>query len=102
MKVTLVNEVGAMKNCKVGFSWTTFFFCAWVPIFRGDWKMLFIMLVTSGITFGLGLIVFPFIYNKLYIKSLLEKGYAPATEEDRTILEDKKFLMKSVNTVISA
>lgn len=102
MKVTLTNNIGAMKVCKVGFSWTTLFFVGWVPIFRGDLKMFLIMILISMLTFGLGLLVFPFIYNRLYIKKLLEKGYAPATEEDRKILQDKKFLIKSPNVVATA
>ncbi len=33
------------KESYVGFSWTTFFFGPFVPLFRGDFKWFFIMLV---------------------------------------------------------
>jgi hypothetical protein len=39
-------------------------------------------------------IVFSFIYNKIYIKELIEKGYQPANEQSRSILEQ--------NSIISA
>ena len=37
IKVRLENE-GPLKNAFVGFSWTTFFFGFWVPLFRGKLK----------------------------------------------------------------
>lgn len=40
MKVRLRNDVGMIKECKVGFSWTNFFFGFFCPLFRGDWKYL--------------------------------------------------------------
>lgn len=37
MKVNMTNDdTGEVKQCKVGFSWTMFFFGFLVPIFRGD------------------------------------------------------------------
>ena len=37
IKVRLEKE-GELKNAFVGFSWTTFFFGFWVPLFRGKLK----------------------------------------------------------------
>ena len=36
-KVTLKSPIGELKNVKVGFSWTTFFFGPLVCLFRKDW-----------------------------------------------------------------
>lgn len=39
MKVMLKNEnTGQIKQAKIGFSWTVFFFGFFPAIFRGDWK----------------------------------------------------------------
>lgn len=92
MKVNLKNQNGMIKQCKVGFSWTTLFFGLFVPLFRGDWKWFLIFIIASCLTFCISNIVFCFIYNKIYINSLLEKGYAPASEADRAILVQKGFL----------
>ncbi|WP_349290389.1 hypothetical protein [Paenibacillus sp. 7516] len=80
---------------KVGFSWTTFFFGFLPALFRGDLKWAVIMfLIAAAIgafTFGIGAwvsgIVFSFVYNKIYIKELLEKGYRPANAESQAVLE---------------
>ncbi|HLR35876.1 MAG TPA: hypothetical protein VK071_11200 [Tissierellales bacterium] len=90
MKKVLKHESGMVKEVKIGFSWTTFFFGLFVPLIRGDLKWALIMLgiaFLAGVpTMGIGSIVsniiFAFIYNKLYIRELLEKGYRPQNEED--------------------
>ena len=92
MKVRLQNDVGMIKECKVGFSWTTFFFGIFPALFRGDWKWALIQFGCSTVTFGLSAWVFCFLYNKLYINDLLEKGYRPASETDRQILANKGFI----------
>ena len=92
MKVYLKNNVGVVKECKVGFSWTTFFFGLFVPLIRGDFKWSAIMLLLSMLTLGISWLVMPFIYNKKYITSLLEKGYAPASDADKDILVNKGIL----------
>lgn len=38
MKVFMRNSYGAMKQVKVGYSWTVLFFGFFVPLIRGDWK----------------------------------------------------------------
>ena len=74
--IKLKSKNGAIKEAPVGFSWTTFFVSAFVPLFRGDWTWALIMLIASFITFGLAGILFAFIYNRLYIEGLLKQGYA--------------------------
>ncbi|MCD4838329.1 DUF2628 domain-containing protein [Neobacillus sedimentimangrovi] len=102
MKVVLQNPAGLTKQCKIGFSWTTFFFGFLPALFRGDLKWAAIMCITAVVvgsfTLGFGAwipgIIFSFIYNKLYIKELIEKGYQPATTEDRELLEQKQIISK--------
>lgn len=95
MNVKLVNNSNMIKDCKVGFSWTTLFFGFFPALFRGDWKWMFIQLVLCVITWGISSIVFCFIYNKLYINDLLNKNFVPASDADRQILINKGFLNPS-------
>lgn len=104
MKVKLRNSGGVIKEVKVGFSWTTFFFGFIPALFRGDLKwalIMFILQVVFGtFTFGLGSavigLVFSFIYNKLHIKELIEKGYSPVSDEDTSILQQKQIILATI------
>ncbi|MDL4843262.1 DUF2628 domain-containing protein [Aquibacillus rhizosphaerae] len=95
MKGILKNEAGITKKVKIGFSWTTFFFGFIPALIRGDLKWAVIMFLLAAVagafTFGVGAwipgLIFSFVYNKLYIKELLEKGYKPANEETKRELE---------------
>lgn len=71
----LQNQNGVRKEVKKGFSWTMLFFGVFVPLFRGDFKWFFIILLVSFITGGISWLVFPFFYNKLYLNDLLNNGY---------------------------
>ena len=75
MKRMMKNEIGQVKVVKEGFSWTMLFFGIFVPLYRGDWKWFLIILIANLFTYGLASVVFAFIYNKIYINDLLEKGY---------------------------
>lgn len=85
---------GVIKECTTGYSWTTFFFGAFVPLVRGDLKwagILFAICLLVGIlTMGMGAFlvppVFAFFYNKVYIKDLVEKGYIPKDEAGKNFL----------------
>ena len=68
-------QTGQMRQAPVGFSWTVLFFSWFPPMFRSDWKWTLIMLLCALVTWGLSGLVFMFIYNKLYIKELLNNGY---------------------------
>ena len=75
MKQIMKNEIGQVKVVKEGFSWTMLFFGIFVPLYRGDWKWFLIILIANLFTYGLASVAFAFIYNKIYIDDLLEKGY---------------------------
>lgn len=81
--------IGLIKQVKLGFSWTTLFFGIFVPLLRGDIKWALIMGVSALLTFGLSWLVYPFLYNKLYVKDLIEKGYVPADETSKNALAEK-------------
>ncbi|GAA0071740.1 hypothetical protein UT300003_32650 [Clostridium sardiniense] len=75
MKIILQNDAGLRKEVKDGFSWTTFFFGGFVPLFRGDLKWFFIMWILAFLTCGISWFVVPFIYNKKYLEGLMMKGF---------------------------
>jgi len=97
MKVTLKHDSGISKEVKVGFSWTVFFFGGFVPLIRGDIKWFAIMLILSIIagsfTAGIGSlvvgIIFSVVYNKIYIKELLMKGYKAVDDTTAQLLKDQ-------------
>lgn len=73
-KLNLKNPAtGEFKQAPVGFSWTTFFFGPFVPLFRSDWLMAVVLLAVAIFTAGTSNLVFAFIYNKLHIKNLIYK-----------------------------
>lgn len=53
--------------------------------------MFIIEAILGAFTFGVGPwvagVVFSFVYNKIYTKELMEKGYKPANDEAKAILE---------------
>ncbi|MCX7885106.1 MAG: DUF2628 domain-containing protein [Caloramator sp.] len=79
-------ETGITKRCKVGFSWTTLFFGFFVPFLRGDIKWGLLMILIGVISAGIGWLVFPFIYNKIYIRNLVSEGYIPADDYSKNEL----------------
>jgi hypothetical protein len=94
VKVILKHDSGMVKEVKKGFSWTFFFFGLFVPLIRGDLKWAAIMFVLQAIagalTFGIGSfvvsLIFAFVYNKIYIKGLMEKGYRPTEEFEEVVV----------------
>lgn len=104
MKINLTNPTTKqIKQAKIGFSWTTFFFGMFVPLVRGDWKWFFILLVITLIlgvpTLGFGSalvgLIFSFIYNRLYINDLLGHGYVPADDYSEKALQSKNFISQA-------
>lgn len=100
MKVTLRHPNGKVKQIKVGFSWTVLFFGFFPPLFRGDFKwaaIIFVIEVVTGVlSLGIGAwvtcIIFGFLYNKMNIKELLQKGFEPADQESAAILQQQEIL----------
>ncbi|MFI3886562.1 DUF2628 domain-containing protein [Streptococcus parauberis] len=96
-KVRLINEeTNKEVKAPIGTSWTTVFFYPLVPLFRKDWKNFGIQLgvgaiiviilsqmgnVVDYVPNGLLGIIFGMFYNKMYISSMLEKGYKVAPED---------------------
>ncbi len=73
--ISVTNGV-EVKKVPLGFSWTTFFFGGWPAIFRQDWVMGIVILLLTMFTWGIAGIIFAFIYNNIYAKSLFTKGYS--------------------------
>lgn len=95
MRINMKSPVGIIKQVKLGFSWTMLFFGIFVPLVRGDFKWFLIALLVSAITCGIAWFVFPFIYNKIYIKELIEKGWLPADVECANALKSKCIFVPS-------
>ena len=64
-------------------------------------KQTIIMDVAACLTMGLSWFVFPFIYNKIYARGLLEKGYLPADEGASNLLASRGIMMASAETTAS-
>jgi hypothetical protein len=62
---------------------TVFFFGGLVSLFRGEFVEFLKWYFINGITLGIWGLVQCFTANKKTIIYLLEKGYEPATDEDR-------------------
>ena len=69
-------HTGEIREAPVGFSWTVLLFGFLPPLFRSDWKNAVIMFIVGMMTFSLSNFVFMFIYNKMYLKELIAKGFA--------------------------
>jgi len=94
MVVTLVHErTNLTKQVKVGFSWTTLFFGCLPALFRGDFKWAIIQCLLGICTFGLSSLVFAFVYNKIYIRELIEKGYRAVDSDAESVLKAKGIII---------
>ncbi|MDQ0229255.1 hypothetical protein [Metabacillus malikii] len=91
-KVRLKNSTGVVKEVKVGFSWTTFFFGGWVAIFRGQWGEVIKWFFLNPITLGIWGLVQCWTTNKKTVISTIEKGYEPASDADRSILVQRNIV----------
>ncbi len=96
--IVLENK-GIILKVPTGFSWTTLFFGPIPALLRGDILWGIGMILVSIITGGLSLVVFPFIYNKIYIKALIEKGYEPFDRCDKEYLIRKNIYNKKAFTM---
>lgn len=82
-KISLTKD-GHNKTVPVGFSWTTVFFGAFVPLFRGDfyWFAIAFACVMANIIPLIGALVYlayyilsPAFYNRLHIQRLVQLGW---------------------------
>ena len=80
MVVKMQNDVGHVREIKVGLSWTAFFFGAFPFFFRGMPAQGFIWLIGSIITMGVAGIFLMFQINKMTARHYLNKGYKPVGE----------------------
>lgn len=87
-------STGECKEASIGFSWTTLFFGPLPMLFRGKlgWTLGYCLMY---LIFGeLFTIVFPFFYNKLYIRSLLNNRYLPLHKYECDYLVNKGYIEK--------
>jgi hypothetical protein len=63
------------RDAPVGFSWTSFFFGPFPALFRGHWAGAAILLLAALVTADLSNLVFMFIYNKMFIRHLVQEGW---------------------------
>lgn len=96
MKVYLKNDyTGRVKNVKCGYSFSTLFWGFLAPLFRGDFLTAIILAIfnVNGIIYSYGAfsflvnLLFAAVYNKIYIKNLLKKGYTPFSRHDAIVIE---------------
>jgi len=71
------NQAGVIRQVKVGFSWTAFFFGGFPFFFRGMAVQGIIWIVLAIVTGGLSNLVLMFIINKQTAHYYLENGYNP-------------------------
>lgn len=75
-KLTLIHpEKGKTRVAPIGFSWTTLIFGGFPALFRGHFFAAVVIFILTVVTSGLASLIFPFIYNKWYVKSLIKKGF---------------------------
>ena len=90
-----------LKEAPLGFSTTTLFFGFLPALFRGDLKGGLIQFVLACATFGVSWLIFPFIYNKIYVRGLLERGYKPADDGGSNLLASRGIIGVSSETTAS-
>jgi hypothetical protein len=96
-------QTNVVKECATGYSWTTFFFGMFVPLIRGDlkWAAIFFLLtfLVGIFTVGFGSFlcgpIFAAFYNKIFITSIVEKGYVGQDEPDKEWLIENKVVAKN-------
>lgn len=77
MKVDFKNNIGVVRELKVGFSWTLLFFGGIPFFFRGMPVHAIAVMLASVFSGGIVNIIMAFIGNKMTARHYLENGYAP-------------------------
>lgn len=78
MMVNLKNEAGLVRQVKVGFSWTGFFFGGIPFFFRGMPGHGALWILLGLFTCGITNLILSFIINKQTAHYYLERGYKPS------------------------
>lgn len=91
-RVQLKNQTGVLKELKLGFSWSTFFFGGWVALFRGQWGEVVKWWLLNPITLGIWGLIQCWTTNKKHVIMYMEKGYEAATENDRNKLVQRQII----------
>jgi hypothetical protein len=68
-------HTGEIKKAPVGVSWTSGFFGPFVPLTRSHFSGAFLWLLFAMCSGGASVLVQLFIYNKRYLKRLIDNGY---------------------------
>lgn len=80
MVVNMKNDAGLIRQVKVGFSWTSFFFGG-IPFFFRGLALNGILWIALGIlTCGVSNLFLMFMINKITAHKYLESGYKPVGE----------------------
>jgi hypothetical protein len=80
MMVNLKNEAGLVRQVKVGFSWTAFFFGGIPFFFRGMPGHGALWILLAMFTCGISNLILCFLINKQTAHYYLERGYKPTGE----------------------
>lgn len=85
-EILMTNGV-EVKKVPLGYSWTVLFFGGFPPLFRGDWAWGIGLFIGNLFTWGLAALACSFFYNRIYAKSLFDKGFTihmlpPTVTED--------------------
>ncbi len=80
MIVSMKNDVGLVRQVKVGFSWTAFFFGGFPFFFRGIPLYGVVWVLLALVTYGITNLILCFIINKQTAHYYLEHGYKPTGE----------------------
>ena len=80
MIVSMKNENGLVRQVKVGFSWTSFFFGGFPFFFRGMPVHGLVWVIISLITCGISNLYLMFVINRQTAHYYLEHGYKPVGE----------------------
>jgi hypothetical protein len=83
---------GLQKRVSTGYSWKALMFGCLYPIARGDYGGALRHFIYMSVSFGLSYLITPFLYNKKYIRGLIEdKDWKPSN------LKSKMYLMNKFN-----
>ena len=64
-----------VRIAPIGFSWTTLIFGGFPALSRGHFITALIIFVVTFVSSGIAALIFPFFYNKWYVRSLIKKGF---------------------------